>query len=124
MVRIIMGTLVDIGRGKIAIEDLPKITPIEKTITATMSAIICSYLSCPKGCSESAGFAERLKPSSTIIQLPISERLLIASAIIVTLDEMIPISSFAINKTRLDSKPKTPATIPYLNLTFLSVTFL
>ena len=66
----------------------------------------------PKGCSSSAGLAAIRKPSSMMIELEASERLLIASAVMDTEAESRPIVSFAANSSRLQRMPTTPVSFP------------
>ena len=71
-----------------------------------------SYLACPKGWSLSGGVAESLKPTSVTTLLPASDKLLIASAIIVMLLPTTPTMSLNTQSKAFDIMPNMPATSP------------
>ena len=86
--------------------------PRNSTIIDTRSPVTYSYLACPNGWSLSGGVLESLNPTSVTTLLPASDRLLIASAIMVMLPPMIPATIFITNKIALLTMPTMPAHTP------------
>ena len=80
----------------------------------TNKPLIYSNRSCPNGCSWSAGFAAILNPTSVKMDEAVSDKLLIASAMIETLPEKRPIINFATNNNIFEIRPKIPAIMPFL----------
>ena len=79
-----------IGWIILSIESISKLPPIIKIIIETIIPLKYSYLSCPNGCSSSAGLLDNLKPTKVTIEAPASLKLLIPSANIDTEDEINP----------------------------------
>ena len=75
-----------------------------------------SYLAYPYGCTLLAFLHDNLKPIIVNIDVNESDKLLKASAIILTLLLIKPIISFISPKIRLEIIPKVPAKAPYLFL--------
>ena len=63
--------------------------------------------------SGSAGFPANLKPRSVTTELEASDRLLTASAVMETLLQSVPTTSFPANSKRLQKMPVMPASFPY-----------
>ena len=106
-----------LGEIIFSIEDFNSIAPTAKISIVTIKAAIYSNLAWPYGCSLSAGFAAILNPNSVTALLDVSDKLFIASAIIVMLLPMIPIKSLKANKMVFTTIPIIPAVVPYLKRT-------
>ena len=101
------------GETILATEVLTSSAPMSRIITATQSPDRYSIRLCPYGCSGSAGFPANLKPRSVTTELEASDRLLTASAVMETLLQSVPTTSFPANSKRLQKMPVMPASFPY-----------
>ena len=107
-------TLKEVGSGVMIFltEVLSSSTPISRIIADTASPDRYSTRPKPNGCSRSGLRAASLKPRSVITELPASDRLLKASAVIAIEPLSVPASSLPANSTRFRKMPTAPQSTP------------
>ena len=105
-------TTTGVGVTHFSIDDLRRVAPINKIMTDTRSPVTYSYLAWPKGWSLSGGVLDSLNPTSVTTLLPASDKLLIASAMMVMLPPIMPAMSFIVQRMPFVMMPKMPAQIP------------
>ena len=93
-------------------EDLASSTPMRRISTDTASPERYSSRPCPKGWWTSGFCPPSWKPSSVTKELPASERLLKASAVMAMEPERSPAKNFPAKSSALRRMPTVPHSVP------------